>query len=93
MSTQSKSASGLDAIPYCVLKNPPIIAVLHKLFQLLFDSGKIPTEWRITVICPILKDSSSDKQMPLNYRGISLLLCISKVYSVLINKILTSGAQ
>ena len=70
-----------------------MIDVLHKLFQLLFDSGKIPTEWRKAVICPILKDSSSDKRMPLNYRGISLLSCISKVYSALINKRLTSHLE
>ena len=34
------------------------------------------------MISPLLKDPSSDKRVPLNYRGISLLSCLSKLYSV-----------
>ena len=37
-------------------------------------------------MCPIHKDLSSDKTIPLNYRGISLLSCVRKVYSAFINK-------
>ena len=49
----------------------------------------MPSDWRKAIIIPILKDPSSDKRTPLNYRGISLLSCISKVYSALVNKRLT----
>lgn len=86
MCAKSKSACGLDNIPYVVLKFEPIIEILHKLFQLIFDAGIIPSEWRKAIICPILKDKSSDKRVPTNYRGISLLSCISKLYSAFINK-------
>ncbi|XP_060600600.1 uncharacterized protein LOC132754030 [Ruditapes philippinarum] len=89
MSAKSKSACGIDNIPYAVLKFPPVIAVLHKLFQPIFDTSVIPSDWRKAIICPILKDKSSDKRLPLNYRGVSLLSCVGKLYSSLINKRIT----
>ena len=80
MSARSRSASGIDNIPYAVLKLPPVIAALQCLFQLIFDTSIIPTEWRKSIICPLLKDTNSDPRIPLNYRGISLLPCISKLF-------------
>ena len=87
---KSGSACGLDKIPYEVLKFPPVIEVLRKLFQLIFDSSIIPSVWRRAIICPILKDSNSDNRIPLNYRGISLLSCVSKLYTSFLNKRLTN---
>ena len=86
MKAKTGSAYGYDRIPYDVLKFPPVIAVLHQLFQLIFDSSIIPSPWRKAIICPILKDPNSDKRLPLNYRGVSLLSCISKLYSSFLNK-------
>ena len=86
MHTKNNSFSGYDSIPYEVLKFPPVIEILHKLFQLIFDTSIIPSIWRKSVICPIHKEPTSDKTTPLNYRGISLLSCVSKVYSAFINK-------
>ena len=89
MHAKSRSASGYDEIPYCVLKNPPVIAVLQQLFQLVFDSSIIPSLWRKAIICPILKDCTTDKRIQMNYRGISLLSCVSKLYSSFMNKRIT----
>ena len=36
------SASGIDELPYDVVKNPAIICVLQQLFQLIFDTSLIP---------------------------------------------------
>ena len=44
MSAKSRSASGIDNIPYAVLKFPPVIAVLNCLFQPIFDTSVIPSE-------------------------------------------------
>ena len=63
--------------------------MLKQLFQLIFDTSVIPTVWRKSVICPILKDPQSDKRVPLNYRGISLLSCVNKLYSSFLNKRIT----
>lgn len=87
---KSGSASGYDEIPYDVLKYPNVIVVLKELFQLIFDCSIIPTIWRKAIICPILKDAQSDTRIPMNYRGISLLSCIGKLYSAFLNKRLSS---
>ncbi|VDI35540.1 Hypothetical predicted protein [Mytilus galloprovincialis] len=89
MHSKSKSASGFDEIPYIVLKFPIVIETILKLFQLILDTSLIPSIWRKSVICPILKDPSSDARMPMNYRGVSLLSCISKLYSAFMNKRIT----
>ena len=77
-------SSGFDKIPYEVLKFPIIIDVLHALF-LCFDTGILPIVWKKAMIAPIPKDSTKDKRIPLNYRGISLLSVVSKLYSTVIN--------
>ena len=81
---------GIDQIPYEILKFDSLKPVLLSLFQLVFDTSLIPSLWRKAVIFPLLKDPSSDKRVPLNYRGISLLYCISKLYSAFVNIRLTS---
>ena len=42
--------------------------------------------WQKSIIKPIPKGSGKDPYVPLNYRGISLISCVSKVYSSLLNK-------
>ena len=89
MSAKSNSVPGINNIPYAVLKFPPVIVALHSLFQLIFDISVVPSIWRKSVIFPILKDPSSDRRVPLKYRGISLLPCISKLYTSFLNRRLT----
>ena len=86
MRAKSKCAPGIDGISYAFLKYPPVIGVLKELFQLLFDTGILPSSWRKAIICPILKDAQSDQRNPLNYRGISLLSSVSKLYTGFLNK-------
>lgn len=78
MKAKSKSAFGIDEIPHVVLKYPFVIGVLKQLFQLILDTSIIPSLLRKSITCPILKDPDGDERIPLNYRGISLLSCISK---------------
>ena len=66
-----------------------MIQVIQSLFQLTFDTGIIPALWKKAIICPILKDPASDRKIPMNYRGISLLSCISKLYSAFLNDRIT----
>ena len=68
-----------------MLQNDEAISVLHQLFQLCFDSGKIPDVWRRAIISPIPKDTTKDNRIPLNYRGISLQSSVAKLYSALLN--------
>ena len=58
---------------------------LHALFNICLDNGLIPSIWRTAIITPIPKDSTKDPRIPLNYRGISLLSIVSKLYSSVLN--------
>ncbi|CAC5425824.1 unnamed protein product [Mytilus coruscus] len=88
--TKNGKSFGIDNIPYEVLKTENVITVLHSLLQLVFDTSIVPLLWHLAIICPIVKDKSSDKRIPLHYRGISLLSCISKLYCGFINNRLSS---
>ena len=50
---KEKKAPGIDEIYNEVLKNEPIIKLLQVLFQFCFDTGKVPSLWRKTLIRPI----------------------------------------
>ena len=76
---------GPDKIPYEILKFPSVINALHSLFNFCLDTGLIPSIWRKAIITPIPKDSTKDPRIPLNYRGISLLSTVSKLYSSVLN--------
>ena len=79
-------ASGIDKIPYEVIKKQVIVDTLHSLFNLCFDTGIIPSIWRKAIKSPLPKDLMKDKRLLLNYCGISLLSVVSKLYSSVLNK-------
>ena len=83
---KKKKAVGIDRIPNELLKQDPIAQVLTGFFQTCFETGLIPDIWRQALIHPIPKDPKKDKKVPLNYRGISLLSTVSKLYTSLLNK-------
>ncbi len=81
-------ATGLDSIPNFVLKNQDVIKIPYYLFSKLFDGCMLPSMWLKSVINYIYvpKGSNKDPFVPLNYRGISLLSCVGKAFSGIINK-------
>jgi len=85
MKCKNGKSAGEDNIPYEVLKCKPVMQALCHFYQLCFDAGKIPEMWNKAIISPIPKSGNNDKRVPLNYRGISLLCCTSKVYSAILN--------
>ncbi|CAC5399191.1 unnamed protein product [Mytilus coruscus] len=89
-SAKNGKSTGIDQIPYEVLIFPNVFQVIRSLFQLIFDTSCIPSIWRKAVIFPISKDPLSDNRILLNYRGISLLSCISRLYSAFINNRLST---
>ena len=74
-------APGLDSIIYESLENTTVTMALVRLFNECLFSGFIPSVWRKAIIFPIPKAGNSDPRVPLNYRGISLLPVISKLYT------------
>ena len=53
------------------------------LFNLVLKTGIVPTEWSIGLIVPIFKKKGSQHD-PNNYRGITLLSCLGKLFTLCI---------
>jgi hypothetical protein len=86
-------ASGYDGIPYEIITagRGTIIPYLQHLFNVLLERGTFPEDWSKALICPVHKKGS--KHDPNNFRGISLLSTVSKVFTKLLNIRLTKFAE
>ena len=76
---------GFDDILPEVLKNEKVISVLHKLMNVCFENGAVPSHWNNGVITPIPKGTMSDPIDPSTYIGITLASCIYKVFCNILN--------
>ena len=68
-----------------------IVPYLVKFLNKLFTSGTYPDAWSESIIQPLHKKGDTD--IPDNYRGISLLSIISKIYSHILNARLTEWIE
>ena len=77
-------ATGPDGIGNKLLREaaPCISGVLARLFQLSIDKGCFPDSWKIAQVVPLHK--KDELTNPNNYRPVSLLPCISKVFEKLV---------
>jgi hypothetical protein len=55
-----------------------------KLFNLVLLTGVVPRAWTDGVIKPILKKKGSPDD-PNNYRGITILSCLGKLFTTILN--------
>uniref|UniRef100_T2M7Y8 Man(5)GlcNAc(2)-PP-dolichol translocation protein RFT1 n=1 Tax=Hydra vulgaris TaxID=6087 RepID=T2M7Y8_HYDVU len=90
----SSTACGPDNIPVTVLQNcsPELSSILSKLFNKFFTESCFPACWKMASVVPIFKNSGENSD-PSNYRPISLLSVISKVFEFLVHKFLTSHLE
>ena len=68
-----------------------ITVYLKKYFNLLLNRGFFPIEWTKALIVPLHK--KGDTSIPDNYRGISLLSVLSKVFTHIVNSRLMKWAE
>ena len=82
----SNKSSGIDLIKNEYLKNAPqsVIELAVKLFNLILKTGIVPLEWCLGLIIPVYKKKGSTSD-PNNYRGITLLSCLGKLFTSCIN--------
>ena len=80
----TKKATGLDRIPFKLLKISSSIVgpSLAYIFKSCIDAEIFPNEWKIAKVTPLFKKGS--KRELGNYRLISVLLLISKVFEKII---------
>ena len=86
-SQKNNKSSGIDNLCAELFKcSYDIISpFLVKLFNRLFSNGEYPMTWAEGIIVPIFKSRNPDE--PHNYRGITLINILGKIYSqVLLNR-------
>jgi len=83
---RNNKASGIDNIINEYLKHCPkkVMEIIVKLFNIVLESGVIPSEWCIGMINPIYKNKGSMDEAD-NYRGITLLSCVGKLFTACLN--------
>ena len=86
-------AHGIDNIlnEFMLNGNDMLKVVMLKLFNFIFNTGFFPKEWAIGQIIPIHK--KGDKNNLQNYRGITLLSCLGKLFTSLVNYRLNKWAE
>ena len=86
-------AAGVDGVVNEILKyaGEEMSRSLWLLFNTMFDEEKIPIDWARGLIVPIFKDG--DKHVAENYRGITLLSVVGKLYTVILNSRLSEWCE
>ena len=82
---RSKLGKAYLDIPNDALKNQNAKLLLHKFFNLCFLSGLSPSDWEKSDIKPIPKPDK-DQRDPLQNRCITILCCVAKIYSSILNR-------
>jgi hypothetical protein len=87
------SASGDDALPGFILKDCAQILVtpLHFLYNLILTTSVYPCLWKVGKICPIFK--LGKKNIISNYRPVTILPHISKVFESIIYSYIYTNVQ
>ena len=86
MNLDLSKASGPDCIPVVVLKNcePELSYILAELFNKCLKKSCFPDCWKVSSVVPVFKNVE-ERSPAKNYRPVSLLYVISKVFEKLVN--------
>jgi hypothetical protein len=87
--SKNRKSPGVDDIQVELYKNPSALNALTCIFNICYNSGKVPTMWSKGIITPIPKSSTFDPRDPLSYRGITLAPTSYKIYCGVLNSRLT----
>ena len=79
-------ANGIDDIKNEYLKNlpPSFIDIVTRFFNVILESGHVPEIWCTGIIVPLYK-GKGDRDNADNFRGITLLSCLGKLFTSTIN--------
>ena len=86
MNLDLSKASGPDFIPVVVLKNcePELSYILAELFNKCLKESCFPNCWKVSPVVPVFKNVG-ERSTAKNYRPVSLLPVVSKVFEKLVN--------
>ena len=82
-SLKNNKSPGIDNILNEFIKHCPneLISVIVKLFNVILDSGIIPSDWTIGLIKPLYKNKGDINDIN-NFSGITLLSCLWKLFTL-----------
>ena len=88
---KNNKSSGSDQIlnEYLKASTDKMLTTYTLFFNIILKTGKIPDDWAIGTICPIYK-GKGDPLNSDNYRGITILSCMSKLFTSILNKRINS---
>ena len=86
LSSCESTAPGADNITYNMIKHLPDCAkvFLLKILNKIWETGIIPTSWKIAIVVPI-KKPNKDPHQATSYRPISLTSCVCKLFEKMVN--------
>ena len=91
---KNNKSPGSDSIinEYIKASMPLMIKQYVGLFNKILDTGEYPDSWSLGLIIPIYK-KKGDKHDCNNYRGITLLSCVGKLFTSIVNERLKKYCQ
>jgi hypothetical protein len=86
-------AAGVDTIVYEIFKygGEGIGQATARLCEEIFRLERVPKDWARGLIFPLYKDG--DNRIPENYRGVTLLSVVGKIYTSVLNARVTSWCE
>ena len=87
MNPNLPKASGPDCIPVMVLQNceSELSYILAELFNKCLKRSYFPDCWKVSSVVPVFKNVGEKSTAKINYRPVSLLSVVSKVFEKLVN--------
>ena len=88
---RNKSPGADNILNECLISGKEnLIHLITLIFNILYNTSTFPEQWSEGIVIPIFK--KGDICVPSNYRPITLLSCVSKVFTSLLCKRITSWA-
>ena len=90
---KNKKAPGPDGVNIEVFKlgESKLVPLLNKLYNGIMQTEIFPKDWSKAIIFPLHK--KGDKELTDNYRGISLLDIVGKIFTKILNARLVAWAE
>lgn len=84
---KNKKSAGVDYVlnEYIKTTKDVLCPLYEKLFNKILDTGVFPNEWLVGIIIPLYKNKGNTDDCN-NYRGITLLSCMGKLFTSILNE-------
>ena len=87
-SLKNKKAPSFDMICNEHIKygGHKLLTTITELFNLIIQTGKLPKKCKMGMIIPVFKNNGKPRTQPINYRPITLLPCIYKLFEKVLHE-------